>query len=109
MWIEACEPLSIRLSTGVIELDPGQPVELTDAVAAKLLQRVPGKVRRLVLLGPQALVPGTRILWRSPLFGSCTGEVVLASEGGWVVVREHSITGRLALVPTMQVWGEEPE
>ena len=71
MWIEALEPLVVRLPTGSLELDPGQPVEVVDAVALTLVHRAP-------------------------------------EEDGWLVVREHSVTGRLALIPAVQVWGEEP-
>ena len=98
----------VRLPTGSLELDPGQPVEVVDAVALTLVHRAPEKVRRLALLAPPALVPGTRVRWQSPLFGLCTAEVALAPEDGWLVVREHSVTGRLALIPAVQVWGEEP-
>ena len=67
MWIEALEPLSVRLPTGSVPLDPGRPVELAGDVAVNLLQRAPEKVRRLVVLEPEALVPGTRVLWQSPV------------------------------------------
>ena len=89
-------------------LDPGRPVDVADEVVQKLLQRAPGKVRCFTLLQPQDLVPGTHVWWYSPLFGLCTGEVALAPEGGWFVVREHSVTKQLAMVPAGQVWAMEP-
>ena len=49
-------------------------------------------------LDPIRLSPGANITWDSPLFGNCIGEVAMAPEGGWVVVRTHSVTGNLALV-----------
>ncbi len=41
---------------------------------------------------------GQRIWWASPLFGEATGIVALGPDRGWVVVRQHSVTGDLALV-----------
>ena len=90
-----------------MELNPGRPVEVADEVAQKLRQRAPEKVRCFTLLKPQDLAPGIRVWWYSPLFGLCTGEVALAPEGGWFVVREHSVTNELAIVPAIQVWGVE--
>ncbi len=47
---------------------------------------------------PSDLEPGTLVEWDSPLFGPSSGEVALSPEGGWVVVRTHSVTGNLAFV-----------
>ncbi len=46
------------------------------------------------------LRPGMWVEWDSPLFGPCSGEVAMEPEGGWLVVREHSVTGDLALINT---------
>lgn len=45
MRIEALHPLHIRRAAGDLHLRPGVPVELPDEEAAKLLQKVPNKVR----------------------------------------------------------------
>ncbi len=44
------------------------------------------------------LSAGKIVVWDSPLFGRCSGEVVLALTGGWLVVRSHRVTGQLAFV-----------
>lgn len=45
MRIEALHPLHIRRASGDLHLRPGIPIDLPDEEAAKLLQKVPDKVR----------------------------------------------------------------
>ncbi len=51
LWIEALVSLRVRLPEGIRVLAPGQPVELAEEYACKLLARAPGKVQ--VLVGPR--------------------------------------------------------
>src|SRR5690242_8672079 len=45
MKLEALRPLHVRRASGDLHLRPGYPVELPDEEAARLLQKVPDKVR----------------------------------------------------------------
>ncbi len=51
MWIEPLVSLRVRLPEGICVLAPGQPVELAEEYACKLLERAPGRVR--VVVGPR--------------------------------------------------------
>lgn len=45
MLIESSRPLTVRFRTGIVELKPGQPVELPESEALRLLAKAKGKVR----------------------------------------------------------------
>ncbi len=48
MLIEAVKkPIRLKWPTGEVRLDPGVPVDLPDEQARKLLERAPGKVRKV--------------------------------------------------------------
>ena len=47
MRIEVLRPLKVKLSTGDLYLTPGEPVDLPDSQARKLLVKVPGAIRVL--------------------------------------------------------------
>ena len=98
MLIEALTALQVKLPEKNLQVEAGETVDLPPQLAAKLLEKAKGKVR---VLDPPLLADlknGARIVWESPLFGQCSGEVALPPEHGWLVVRSHSVTGNLALI-----------
>ena len=98
MWIEALIPLQIKLPDRELYLMAGQLRDLPDDLVAMLVKHVSGKVRVVDPSAVENLQPGAWVLWESPLFGRCKGQIALAPENGWVVVRCHSVTGDLSLV-----------
>ena len=69
-------PFTYRWPTGEVRLVPGQPVELPDDRAARLLEKVPGRVR---VVGSASRADGDLIgrivSWDSPLFGLLSATV----------------------------------
>ena len=63
--------------------------------------RVPGKVQ-MVDLKPGRLVPGTWVEFESPLFGLCTGQVML-TEGDRLIVDQHSTLKASAWIYTQWI------
>jgi hypothetical protein len=94
MQIEAIErPIRYRLATGrELILRPGVPVEVPEQAARQLLQKAGGKVRAVF---PPANV-GNVVSWRSPLFGSLQGAVLMI-EGDAVLV-DHPTIGQPAWI-----------
>ena len=112
MIIEAIEPLNVTVldSHETIRLRPFAPQDLPESQALKLLAKCPGTVRLYVPPSPNALQSGVLISWHSPLFGRVHGRVAMEPENGWLVIRCHSVTGKLALVNVE--WGlriEKPQ
>ena len=106
MWIEALTPLQIKLPDRELCLMAGQLRDLPDPLAAKLVEKAPGKVRVVDPSAIESLQPGAWVFWESSLFGRCTGQIALAPENGWLVVRCHSVTGDLSLVKVDGIWSE---
>ena len=98
MLIEALTLLEMKLPGKELRVEPGQLVNLPEELAFKLLEKAAGKVRVVAPPVLADLIPGAKIVWESPIVGSCTGEIALPPENGWLVVRNHSVTGNLALV-----------
>ena len=99
--LEALEPLTYRWPDGEVRLEPGKPVSLPDERARRLLAKAQGKVRAIELAAQAVqgqFLPDAWIAWHSPLFGECRGQLAMAPENGWLVVRCHSVTGDLALI-----------
>ena len=72
MLIEALSTFTVRLPNGLLQrLCPGQPIDLPDPVALRLLERASGMVRAIT-----RPVQGEVITWESPLFGMCEGRVL---------------------------------
>lgn len=93
MLIEALYPLTVRLPNGDLQMEPGQPVDLPEAYATRLLEKLPQKVRRLdarPLIEPAA--PNARpVFWETAdrlILGPAVPEF-LAQVGAqfWVVVQ----------------------
>lgn len=59
MLIEVSSPLTVRLPTGEVHLVPGQPVELPDEQAKRLLAKASHKVRACA----PTIQAGSRITW----------------------------------------------
>ena len=98
MLIEALAPLLVQLPDKELRVEPGHSVNLPEELAFKLLERAAGKVRVVAPPVLADLILGAKIVWESPPFGPCSGEIALPPENGWLVVRSHSVTGNLALV-----------
>lgn len=94
--IEVLELLKVRLPGGQLrDLIPGQPVDLPDEAARKLLQRASGRAR---VAGLPWVQVGSIVRWDSPLLGSCRGEVLATYPDGAVLVW-HPQTERLVKIP----------
>ncbi len=88
----------MKLPGKELRVEPGQLVNLPKELAFKLLEKAAGKVRVVASPVLADLISGAKIVWDSPIVGPCTGEIALPPENGWLVVRNHSVTGNLALV-----------
>lgn len=69
MVIEVLKPLRVHLRDRTVDLRPGQPTELNDEEAARLLAKKPDAVRPVF----QA---GDRVEWLSPALPRQQGEVL---------------------------------
>lgn len=73
MLIEVLEPLKVRLPGGQLrDLLPGQPVDLPDEAARKLLQRAPGRAR----VASQPLLTSVSTSSRPVYFETMAGELL---------------------------------
>jgi hypothetical protein len=94
MRLEAVgRPICYRWPGGEILLTPGQPVDVEPERARRILAKLGERVRPVGV--PQ---PGEAVMWESPLFGPCTGEV-LASYPDGSVLGWHPTTDRLVKIP----------
>jgi hypothetical protein len=59
MLIEVSSPLTIKLPSGEVDLVPGQPVELPDEQARRLLKKAPGRARVITHI----IQAGSLITW----------------------------------------------
>ena len=88
MILEAIEtPIHYRWPEGEICLIPGQPVDVSAERGKKILKKCGAKVR---VVAP--FVVGDWVEFNSPIYGVCTGQVVM-TKGEDVVVSNHSETG----------------
>ncbi len=99
MLLEAVDcPIRYRLADGhEIRLTPGQPVDLPDSQARKLLVRAVGRVR-IVASSSGPLLAGQWVQYESPLFGLLSGEVLAVLDDGQIEVF-HPVTLRLVRIP----------
>ena len=94
MWVEATKPLRAEFQSGAVSLRPGEPIELPDESARKLLVQARGKVREVLPVQVDALVSevvswhGERGLVRLTLLdqGARWAWVETASREGWTRV-----------------------
>ena len=97
MLIEVLAPLTIRLPEGNVRLQPGQPVELLDQHARRLMEKAPGKVRQVGMTARAKSLQGQVVQWDSPLFGLLSGFV--HDDHGDRVTVFHPLTEQLATIP----------
>ena len=97
MLIEALTPLTIRLPEGEVRLRPGEPFELSDQCALKLMECAPGRVRRVGVTTQAGSLLGQVIQWDSPLFGLLSG--LVQDDYGDRVVILHPLTEQVATIP----------
>ena len=89
MFVTVSRPLHLHLPSGDVVLTPGHIIQLT--FAPKLLHRVLAQAREYL----RPLRIGSLLMWDSPLFGRCTGEVIMLPQGDSLRVRilDHSVMG----------------
>ncbi len=95
MLIESLRPLRVHLRDRTVELRPGQPIDLNDEEAARLLKLKPDAVRPV-------LCPGDVVEWLSPALPKQRGEVLAVSHDGNFEVY-HPLAGTLCRLPMMWV------
>jgi hypothetical protein len=92
-------PFTYRWPTGEVRLVPGQPVELPDDRAARLLEKVPGRVRVVESANRIEGDPiGRMVTWDSPLFGLLSATVQEDLPNGVRVL--HPLTEVECVIPT---------
>ena len=91
MVIEVLKPLLVHLRDRTVDLRPGQPTELDDEEAARLLAKKPDKVRPV-------LHPGDTVDWLSPALPKQQGEVLEVYDDGTFEVW-HPLTETLCRLP----------
>lgn len=129
MLIETLRPLHIRRATGDLHLRPGVPVELPDDEAAKLLQKVPDKVRVVTGTGvtvEPAITPDGFLLrpvywerWDGSIVGPARPEfffqdssgqvgLILSFQGETVAVAEFMLRSKRAFDTQVRLREVEP-
>lgn len=88
-----------RWPTGEVRLVPGQPVELSDDRATRLLEKAPGRVRLVKEgNGSGSNLAGQVVTWDSPLFGVLSATVHEDLPRGVRVL--HPLTEIECVIPT---------
>jgi len=97
MTLEILHPITIRLDGQTIQYNVGDQIDLSKLKGQRLLEQAGPKVRPLresesptIATGQSVPQHGQWIEFDSPLFGLCTGQVVLA-DGDMVIIQYHSI------------------
>ena len=92
-------PFIYRWPTGEVHLVPGQPVELPDDRAARLLEKAPGRVRVVESANEvDGDLTGHIVSWDSPLFGLLNATVQEVLPNGVRVF--HPLTEIECVIPT---------
>ena len=89
-------PIRYQWPRGEILLDLGKPVEVEELRGLKILAKCGPKVRMVSGVG-EALT-GKVVAFVSPVFGDCTGRVVM-EEDEIVVVNDHSVLQTAVTIP----------
>ncbi len=76
-------PLTVKLNGRFVQLQPGVPVECTQAQGLALLAKAPGRVRVVAEQAP--LTPGAIITWESPVVGRLSGPILTVLDKGVTV------------------------
>src|SRR4029078_6910404 len=91
-------PFTYRWPEGEVRLVPGQPVELSDDRAVRLLQKAPGRVRRVkAVKRSTGTLAGQVVTWDSPLFGLLSARVLEDFPAGVMVL--HPLTDVTCVIP----------
>ena len=91
-------PFTYRWPEGEIRLVPGQPVELSDERATRLLEKAPGRVRLVKVRNVEAgHLTGQVVTWDSPLFGMLSATVYEDLSTGVRVI--HPLTEQPCVIP----------
>jgi hypothetical protein len=116
LLVETSQPLTIRRSSGDLRLVPGQPVDLPDEQALKLIAKAKGKVRAIpsVLMEPAAANP--RPIYWEAVDGQILGPALpefLAQVGPqfWIVTtsEDHSRWIRSDRLRSHKAFLEQPQ
>lgn len=93
-------PFTYRWPDGEVRLVPGEPVELSDARATRLLEKAPGRVRVLeAATKKESDRTGYIVTWTSPsLWGEMRATVLEDLGHGVKVV--HPLSERECVIPT---------
>jgi hypothetical protein len=91
MLIEVLKPLRVHLRDRTVDLLPGQPTELNEEEAVRLLAKKPDAVRPV-------LCPGDIVEWLSPALPKQRGEVLAMHQDGTFEVF-HLLAGTLCRLP----------
>ena len=89
------QPLTVKLNGRFMHLQPGVPVELTQAQGLKLLAKAPGRFR--VVSEPLPLTPGAIITWESPVVGRLSGPVLTVLDESVTV--QHPLSEAPCTIP----------
>ena len=96
MTLEAIErPLAVKVNGRLVHLQPGIPMEFTDAQGLKLKERAPGRVR--MVTRPTTLLVGSTVTWDSPLFGMLSGLVLAVLDTSVTIF--HPLTAVPCTIP----------
>ena len=94
--------LAVDAPRGLLSQEERQTLSTRKWQVLRILKRQKSNHTKRILLGDW-------IEWDNPLLGRRKGKVVMSPEKGWLVVRHHSVTGDLALLPeslVVQVGGK---
>jgi hypothetical protein len=100
MVIEVLRPLRVHLRDRTVDLQPGQPTELNDEEAVRLLAKKPDAVRLV-------LRHGNWVEWLSPALPRQRGEVLAVHPDGTFTVF-HSLSESLCRLPTAWIVRVQP-
>jgi hypothetical protein len=105
MQIESIKPLVLELSEKTVQLNPGEPMELADEVAERLVKKAPHALR-MVEKSASSLLNEGLLTWESPRFGA-TPVRALEITADWVLVQAIRTERLLAWVRKEQVFATE--
>ena len=97
-------PIRYQWPQGEILLNPGVPIEVEELRGLKILAKCGSNIRMVSKMG-EALT-GKAVHFFSPLFGDCTGRVVM-EDGDIVIVEEHSVFHGTATIYRNWICGVE--
>ncbi len=88
-------PLTVKLNGHVIQLHPGDYVEVMQEQGLKVLAKAPGRVRVVAEQAP--LTPGAIITWESPVVGRLSGPVLAVLDESVTV--QHPLSEAPCTIP----------